>query len=72
MSHFGSWVNQILSYKKPKIKNTLSKSTVLIITTPEQEKSNPGGTSNIAMWMLDTDYDGRSVYPQQVFLSNGW
>ena len=26
-----------------------------------------GGSSNIAMWMLDTDYDGRSVYPQQVF-----
>lgn len=21
----------------------------------------------IAMWMLDTDYDGRSIYPQQVF-----
>ncbi len=26
-----------------------------------------GGTSLIAMWMLDTDYDGRSLYPQQVF-----
>ena len=26
-----------------------------------------GGSSKIAMWMLDTDYDGRSVYPQQVF-----
>jgi len=29
------------------------------------------------MWMLDTDYDGRSVYPQQVFFpmdgkSGGW
>ena len=38
-----------------------------------------GGSSNIAMWMLDTDYDGRSVYPQQLFFpmegengSNGW
>jgi adenine-specific DNA-methyltransferase len=26
-----------------------------------------GGTEKIAMWMLDTDYDGRSVYPKQVF-----
>jgi len=26
-----------------------------------------GGTENIAMWMLDTDYDGRSLYPRQVF-----
>ena len=26
-----------------------------------------GDSSKIAMWMLDTDYDGRSVYSQQVF-----
>ncbi len=26
-----------------------------------------GSSNNIAMWMLDTDYDGRSVYPSQVF-----
>lgn len=26
-----------------------------------------GDTSNIAMWLLDTDYDGRSLYPRQVF-----
>ncbi len=26
-----------------------------------------GNVSNIAMWMLDEDYDGRSIYPQQVF-----
>ncbi|MGH9877453.1 MAG: hypothetical protein ACREBU_01345 [Nitrososphaera sp.] len=26
-----------------------------------------GGPSRIAMWMLDTDYDERSLYPQQVF-----
>ncbi len=36
-----------------------------------------GGTDKIAMWMLDTDYDGRSVYPQQVFFpmaaeDKGW
>ena len=30
-----------------------------------------GGASKIAMWELDTDYDDRSVYPQQVFLPNG-
>jgi adenine-specific DNA-methyltransferase len=26
-----------------------------------------GGTEKIAMWMLDTDYDGRSLFPRQVF-----
>jgi adenine-specific DNA-methyltransferase len=26
-----------------------------------------GGTEKIALWLLDTDYDGRSLYPQQVF-----
>jgi len=36
-----------------------------------------GGTDRIAMWMLDTDYDGRSLYPQQVFFpmsgeKDGW
>ena len=36
-----------------------------------------GGKANIAMWMLDTDYDGRSVYPTQVFFpmagpKDGW
>ena len=36
-----------------------------------------GSSSKIAMWMLDEDYDGRSVYPQQVFFpmeekTGGW
>ena len=36
-----------------------------------------GGASKIAMWELDTDYDGRSVYPRQVFFpmagaDEGW
>jgi adenine-specific DNA-methyltransferase len=36
-----------------------------------------GDTSKIAMWMLDTDYDGRSVFPRQVFFpmagpNDGW
>ena len=36
-----------------------------------------GDASKISMWELDTDYDGRSLYPQQVFFpmsgkSGGW
>lgn len=26
-----------------------------------------GGAEKIAVWALDTDYDGRSLYPRQVF-----
>lgn len=36
-----------------------------------------GGADKIAVWMLDTDYDGRSLYPRQVFFpmageGEGW
>lgn len=36
-----------------------------------------GGSDKIAMWMLDPDYDGRSVFPRQVFFpmageKEGW
>ncbi len=36
-----------------------------------------GGTDKIALWMLDTDYDGRSLFPRQVFFpmageNEGW
>lgn len=36
-----------------------------------------GGTERIAMWMLDFDYDGRSLFPRQVFFpmageKDGW
>lgn len=36
-----------------------------------------GDTGKIAVWMLDTDYDGRSLYPRQVFFpmagaKDGW
>ncbi len=36
-----------------------------------------GGTDKIVMWLLDTDYDGRSLYPRQVFFpmsgeKDGW
>ncbi|MCC6361641.1 MAG: site-specific DNA-methyltransferase [Phycisphaerales bacterium] len=44
---------------------------------PKSGKVESGGKANIAMWMLDTDYDGRSVYPRQVFFpmageKDGW
>lgn len=36
-----------------------------------------GGAGQIAVWMLDTDYDGRSLFPRQVFFpmageKEGW
>jgi adenine-specific DNA-methyltransferase len=36
-----------------------------------------GGSDKIALWMLDTDYDGRSLFPRQVFFpmsgeKDGW
>lgn len=36
-----------------------------------------GGNDKIAVWLLDTDYDGRSLYPRQVFFpmagsDEGW
>jgi adenine-specific DNA-methyltransferase len=36
-----------------------------------------GGADKIAVWLLDTDYDGRSLYPRQVFFpmagdGEGW
>jgi len=36
-----------------------------------------GGADKIAVWLLDTDYDGRSLYPRQVFFplageKEGW
>jgi len=36
-----------------------------------------GGNEKIAMWMLDPDYDGRSLFPRQVFFpmagkKEGW
>ncbi len=37
----------------------------------------PGGKNQIAVWLLDTDYDGRSLFPRQVFFplskkKHGW
>lgn len=44
---------------------------------PKTGKIDSGGKKNIAMWLLDTDYDGRSIFPSQVFFpmagsGDGW
>ena len=33
---------------------------------PKTGNVESGGKKNIAMWMLDTDYDNRSLFPSQV------
>lgn len=44
---------------------------------PKTGNIDSGGQNNIAMWLLDTDYDGRSLFPKQVFFpmagsDEGW
>jgi adenine-specific DNA-methyltransferase len=44
---------------------------------PRTGELHSGGKSKIALWMLDTDYDGRALYPRQVFFpmagaKDGW
>jgi len=44
---------------------------------PKTGTVDSGGKSDIAMWMLDHDYDGRSLFPSQVFFpmagaKDGW
>jgi len=44
---------------------------------PRTGQIESGGADKIAMWMLDTDYDGRSLFPRQVFFpmageKEGW
>ena len=46
-------------------------------TTPKPAPWSPAARTKIAVWMLDTDYDGRSLYPRQVFFPmagprDGW
>ena len=37
------------------------------------DKIESGGTKNIAMWMLDTDYNGKILRPSQIFFPlGGW
>jgi adenine-specific DNA-methyltransferase len=44
---------------------------------PQTGAIESGGVEKIAVWMLDYDYDGRSIYPKQVFFpladeKGGW
>ncbi|MFO8241527.1 MAG: hypothetical protein R6T90_11110 [Dissulfuribacterales bacterium] len=44
---------------------------------PKTGNVDSGGKGNIAMWVLDTDYDDRSLFPSQVFFpmageKDGW
>ncbi len=44
---------------------------------PKTGNVDSGGKGNIAMWLLDTDYDDRSLFPSQVFFpmagaKDGW
>ena len=44
---------------------------------PASGKIESGRTNKISMWILDTDYDGRAVFPRQVFFpmsgkKDGW
>jgi adenine-specific DNA-methyltransferase len=44
---------------------------------PKTGSIESGGKKNITMWLLDTDYDGRSIFPKQVFFpmsgnNEGW
>ena len=44
---------------------------------PKTGNVDSGSKKNIAMWMLDTDYDERSIYPTQIFFpisgpKDGW
>lgn len=44
---------------------------------PKTGNVESGGKGDIAMWLLDTDYDGRSIFPSQVFFpmagaKEGW
>ena len=44
---------------------------------PRTGTVDSGGAERIAMWMLDTDYDGRSLFPKQIFFpmsgpKDGW
>ena len=44
---------------------------------PKSGEVDSGSQKNIAIWLLDTDYDGRSLFPRQVFFpmagtNDGW
>jgi adenine-specific DNA-methyltransferase len=48
-----------------------------LTTSTPPRASWSGGKAKIAAWQLDTDYDGRSLFPHQVFFpmagkDEGW
>ena len=52
-------------------------STASTTTTPGPATSSRAAPIEIALWMLDPDYDGRSLFPRQVFFpmaggADGW
>jgi adenine-specific DNA-methyltransferase len=68
-----------LSLRKPLTTSHYSQITVhgFDYFNPRTGAIESGDTSRIAMWMLDTDYDGRSLFPRQVFFpmagaKDGW
>ncbi len=68
-----------LSLRKPLTTSRYSQITVhgFDYFNPRTGAIESGDTSRIAMWMLDTDYDGRSLFPRQVFFpmagpKDGW
>lgn len=70
---------KIKEQKKYKTEKTLYQVEVLGFDYYNTKTGNieSGGKDKIAMWMLDTDYDGRSLFPRQVFFpmsgeKDGW
>ena len=69
---------------QPDIKVKKQKDGKLVVEVMGFDYYNPktgnvesGGKKNIAMWLLDTDYDNRSLFPSQVFFpmagdKDGW
>lgn len=37
---------------------------------PVNNEYQSGNTDKIAMWMIDTDYDGKSIHPDQIYFPN--
>ena len=55
----------------------LDKDLLLLLIGIKTGKPESGGSDRIAVWMLDPDYDGRSLFPHQVFFplagpKDGW
>ena len=40
-------------------------------TTRPPARSGPSGTGEIALWMIDTDYDGESFFVRHCYFTGG-